>query len=423
MLTFFELIAALLTTTAVLAWLNIRVLGLPANIGLLTMGLGVSLLLLVIHQVFPAAASYEPLARTIAQIDFYDAFMHGMLALLLFAGALHVDLDRLRERALAVGVLATLGVSISATLVATGLWLAAGMLETNLSFAWAFVFGALIAPTDPVAVLTTLKTVTLPKGLQTDLSAEALLNDGIGVVLFAIALQLALEPSDSISAASVLQDFAVQAGGGALLGLLTGFVAYRAMQAIDEYAVEVTISIALVLGTYAVADRLGLSGPIAVVVAGVLIGNRGVAFAMSDTTKGYVLSFWTLVDEILNAVLFLLIGLEVVVLRFDGSFIGIALIAVPLVLLARFASVAVPVAALKPWMGFVPGTIPVLVWGGIRGGIPVALALALPEGPERPLLLTATYAVVLFSVIAQGLTFGRVVEHFVEVEDPAVSKN
>ncbi|WP_188579694.1 sodium:proton antiporter (plasmid) [Tistrella bauzanensis] len=403
----FELMASLLTITAGFAWINHRLIGLPENIGLLLMGLGASLILIAIELLFPATTIYRSVSAMIGQIDFYEAVMHGMLAFLLFAGALHVDLDRLRWRAPAIGVLATVGVLISMAIVATGLWGAGQVLSLPLAFSWCLVFGALIAPTDPVAVLTTLKMVDVPQSLETDMSGEALFNDGVGVVLFTIAVQLAAGGGD-MGLIEGLDLLVVEAGGGALLGVATGYVAFVAMQTIDDYPIEVMISLALVTGTYAVADRLGMSGPISVVVAGLLIGNHGAAHAMSDTTKRYVFGFWTLIDEILNAVLFLFIGLEVLVLNFDPDFGWIALIAVPLVLAARAVAVAAPVAVLDRWQPFARGAVPVLIWGGVRGGISVALALSLPDSPARPLILAATYAVVLFTVVVQGLTVARV---------------
>ena len=414
MLSFFELIAALLTITAVFAYLNHQLLRLPANIGLLVMGLCASLLLLGIEFLFPAVPIYDALAKAIRQIDFYDAVMNGMLAFLLFAGALHVDLGRLRSRALGVSILATFGVVASMLIAGTGLWFAASQLDLPLNFAWALVFGALIAPTDPVAVLSTLKAINVPHELETDMAGEALFNDGIGVVLFTIALAAAMGVEEGSTVSGAAELLVVEAFGGGFLGLVTGYAAYRALHSIDDYSIEVLISLALVTGTYALATKLHMSGPIAVVVAGVLIGNRGRAYAMSDITQQYMFGFWVLIDDILNAVLFMLIGLEVLVLHFDPSFFWIALIAIPLVVMARFVSVSGPVFFLRRWQSFAHGTIPVLTWGAVRGGISVALALSLPETPARELILDATYGVVLFSVVVQGLSLGAIVRKTVQ---------
>lgn len=410
MLSLFDLLAALVTLTAAFAWLNFRFLKLPANAGLLLMGLAASCVLVATEVLFPTAGILDDLRSIVHQVDFYEAVMHGMLAFLLFAGALHVDMDQLRERAPVVGVLATIGVIISAGLIAAGLWAGASLLGTPITFAWALVFGILIAPTDPVTVLATLKSVDVPETLRTDLSGEALFNDGIAVVLFTVALGIASRPGDGVDAFQVLRHLVVEAGGGAVLGSLTGFLAYRALRSINDYSTEVLITLALVMGTYTLAGLLHVSGPISVVVAGVIIGNRGADYAMSDLTKRYVFGFWTLVDDGLNAILFLLIGLEVLVLNFEPRFGWIALIAIPLVVSARLVAVSSAISLLRRWKRFATGTIPILTWGGVRGGISVALALVLPASSERSLILTITYAVVLFTIIVQSLSLGWLIK-------------
>jgi monovalent cation:H+ antiporter, CPA1 family len=405
----FDLIAVLLVLTAVFGWLNHVVIRLPHTIGLLVMALGASLVLIGIEVALPDVALYESLTAMLRQIDFRETVLNGMLAFLLFAGALHVDLGILRERAWTVGLIATLGVVISTAVVGVGLWWLSGILGVTIPLPWALVFGALISPTDPVAVLSTLKTIAVPKALEVDMAGESLFNDGVGVVVFTVLLALASGSGDEAGILRVAELFFVEALGGAVLGFVTGYLAYRAMRRIDDYPMETLISLALVAGTYALAARLHMSGPIAVVVAGILVGNRGPVDAMSDLTQRYVFGFWTLVDEILNSVLFLLIGLEVLVLRFDPSFAGLAAASIPLVLLARFLAVAGPVLLLQGRQEFVRGTIPVLTWGGLRGGISIALALSLPEVAEKPPLLAATYAVVVFTIVVQGLSLRAVV--------------
>ncbi len=417
MLSLFDLLAGLLTLTAAFAWFNHKFIRLPANIGLLVMALAASLLLLGIEFAFPATPIYGTITEALGQIDFYDAVMNGMLAFLLFAGAVHVDLSELRSRAAGVGVLATIGVAISTGLIASGFWGIAQVLALPVSFAWALVFGALVAPTDPVAVMSTLKSVKVPKSLETDMTGEALFNDGIAVVVFAIFLEAAVGAQEHFGVTEVGRLLLVEAGGGAVVGLVGGLIAYRAMHAIDDYSVEVLISLALVTGTYALAGALHMSGPIAVVVAGVLIGNHGAKHAMSDLTQRYLFGFWTLTDDILNALLFLLIGLEVLIVHFEPHFAWIALAAVPLAVASRFLAVAVPVTLLRRWQGFARGTIPVLTWGGVRGGISIALALSLPESEARPLILAATYAIVLFTIIVQGLSLGWVVRRTAQSEN------
>jgi CPA1 family monovalent cation:H+ antiporter len=405
----FDLIAVLLVLTAVFGWLNHVVIRLPHTIGLLVMALGASLVLIGIEVALPDVALYESLTAMLRRIDFRETFLNGMLAFLLFAGALHVDLAILRERAWTVGLIATLGVVISTAVVGIGLWWLSGILGVTIPLPWALVFGALISPTDPVAVLSTLKTIEVPKALEVDMAGESLFNDGVGVVVFTVLLALASGSGGEGGVLHVAELFFVEALGGAVLGWGTGYLAYRAMRRIDDYPMETLISLALVAGTYALAAKLHMSGPIAVVVAGILVGNRGPVDAMSDLTQQYVFGFWTLVDEILNSVLFLLIGLEVLVLRFDPSFAGLAAVSIPLVLLGRFLAVTIPVLVLQARQEFVRGTIPVLTWGGLRGGISIALALSLPEVAEKPPLLAATYAVVVFTIVVQGLSLRAVV--------------
>ena len=417
MLSLFEIAALLLAISAFFGWVNNVVLRLPHTIGLLVMALVTSLVLLLAERIFPSFGITDTLQAAIGQIDFYSTVMEGMLAFLLFAGALHVDFEFLRDRKWAIGLLATLGVVISTFLVATGFWFLASLFGFNLPFAWALVFGALISPTDPVAVLSLLKSVNVPHSLEAKIAGESLFNDGVGVVIFTILLAIAVGGSadqDPVDALHIAELFFLEAGGGALLGLLTGWIAYRAMATMDNYTLEILITLGVVAGTYALAQRLHLSGPIAVVLTGLLIGNRGARVGMSEITRQHLFQFWELIDELLNSVLFLLIGLEVLVLAFDPSFGWIAASAVPLVLASRLIAVATPLSVLSRVTELSTGAIPVLTWGGLRGGISVALALSLPDNEFKPLILAATYAVVLFSIIVQGLTVKRVVNRFVD---------
>ena len=414
-LSLFDVIAVLLSLSAAFGWINHRFIKLPQTIGLLVMSLAASLVLIGFELAFPHLGLYDDAVSVILQVDFEETVLNGLLAFLLFAGALHVDFSAMRSRLGPIALMATFGVVISIVLVATGFWLLAQLFGIDMPFAWALVFGALISPTDPVAVLSTLKQVAVPKSLQIIMTGESLFNDGVGVVLFTVLLAAAVGVSgEGLDFVHIGELFLFDAVGGGVLGLVAGYIAYRAMRAIDDYPVEVLISLALVTGTYALATRLHMSGPIAVVVAGILIGNRGPIDALSDETQRFLFGFWTLVDEILNSVLFLLIGLEVLVLRFDWSFISLALAAIPLALLARFVSVGVPVLALKRVTDFTPGTIRILTWGGLRGGISVALALALPESEIKTVILAATYAVVLFTIIVQGLTLAPLVKRIVD---------
>jgi CPA1 family monovalent cation:H+ antiporter len=408
-LSIFDLAALLLTLSALFGWLNRRFVRLPHSIGLLIFGLLASLLLVLLDLVFPGQHLYEDLAQALQQIDFTQVVMNGMLAFLLFAGALNLNLEAMRERAWPIALLALVATLISTAVVGAGLWGAAQVIGRPLPLSWALVFGALISPTDPVAVLSTLRNVQVPKALEIEMQGEALFNDGVGVVLFTILLGYAAGTGGGEHGADEIVRLLVQeALGGLLLGVITGYIAYRAMRAIDDFPVEVLITLALVAGTYAVAQKLGTSGPLAVVAAGLLVGDRAPRDAMSERTQGYVSALWTLVDEVLNSVLFLLIGLEVLVLRFEVPALILAAVAVPIVLLARAVAVAMPLLLVRWTDLFSARNLPFLTWAGVRGGISVALALSLPEGPNKPTILAATYAVVLFTIIVQGSTLGLV---------------
>ncbi|MGO7613654.1 cation:proton antiporter [Rhizobium ruizarguesonis] len=415
----FDLISLLLALTAAFAWVNHRYFRLPPSIGILVMGLAASALLVLLELSIPNVSIYADVAALVRQVDFQTTVMNGLLAFLLFAGSLHVDFSALRSRVAVVGAMATIGVLLSTVFVGIAMWALAALLGLELPFLWALVFGALISPTDPVAVLSTLKAIKVPQALETDMAGESLFNDGVGVVVFTALLALASGGAD-VGAAKVAELFGVEALGGAVVGLTSGYAAYRAMRAIDDYPVEVLISIALATGCYSLASALHMSGPIAVVVAGILVGNRGPKDALSDVTQRYLFGFWTLVDQILNSVLFLLIGLEVLVLRYDTSILPLALAAIPVALAARFASTIIPVTLLRRHYDFVRGTVIVLVWGGLRGGISIALALSLPETPFKAALLAATYAVVIFTIVVQGLTLGKVASRSLRPSGPSL---
>ena len=410
----FDLVALLFGLAALFGYINHRVLHLPHTIGLVLIALVVSFTMLAIDAAAPGLGLGARVRAVLERIDFAAALMNGLLSLLLFAGALHVDLAALAARRWAIGLLATAGVLISTALIGGGLWLVAGALGVALPFAYSLVFGALISPTDPVAVLGILKRVRVPPSLEAKIAGESLFNDGVGVVVFTILVALAAGAGDSeTSAGAAVGLFLLEALGGALFGLAMGYVAFVAMRSLDEHNIEVTITLALATVTYSLAHWLGVSGPIAVVVAGLLIGNHGTRLAMSATTREHVRTFWSLIDELLNSLLFILIGFEVVAVSVSPRLLAATAIAVPLVLAARLISVALPIGALGRWRGFTPGAIPALTWGGLRGGISVALALSLPPSPEREIILTVCYGVVIFSIVVQGLTLEGLVRRVV----------
>ncbi|MBL4732389.1 MAG: sodium:proton antiporter [Rhizobiaceae bacterium] len=413
MLSLFEIASLLLAISAAFGWINHVYLRLPHTIGLLVMAIGSSVLLLVATYFFPTLGIIEVVQRAIGQIDFYSTVMEGMLAFLLFAGALHVDYDFLKDQKWPIAIMATFGVVISTLVIGTGFWYLAQIFGVGLPYVWALVFGALISPTDPVAVLSLLKSINIPHSLEAKIAGESLFNDGVGVVIFTIVVSIAVS-GGSIDFVHVGELFFVEAGGGALLGLITGWIAYRAMAAIDEYTLEILITLGVVAATYALALRLHISGPIAVVITGLLVGNRGARIGMSETTRQHLFAFWELIDEILNSVLFLLIGLEVLIISFDPSFGWLVIWTIPLVLCSRLIAVSLPIFALSIWLKFTKGAIPVLTWGGLRGGISVALALSLPNNEFKPMILMATYGVVLFSIVVQGLSVRWVIRKTVD---------
>lgn len=412
----FEIGAFLVGLSAFFGYINHRFMHLPHTVGLVVMALAASLTLILIEFLSPRTQLLETVTSVLEQIDFHETVMHGMLSFLLFAGAMHVDFSVFRSRLLAIGLMATLGILISTFIIGWAMWLLLNFFGTDIPFSWALVFGALISPTDPVAVLGLFKTVKVPESLEAKMAGESLLNDGVGVVVFTIVVAIAVggdAHGGGIGFWSVLELFVYEAVGGAVLGLVAGYACYRAMRQINEHNLEVLITLAMVMVTYAVAIRLHLSGPISMVVAGLLIGNRGMTYAVSDNTRDYVEKFWSLLDEILNSVLFLLIGLEVLVIAQRVDHVAVALLAIPVTLAARWISVSVPILILARWRSFTTGAIPILTWGGLRGGIAVALALSLPVNEYKPTILTITYAVVLFSIIVQGLTIKPLVERLV----------
>ncbi|WP_315922811.1 sodium:proton antiporter [Mesorhizobium sp. SP-1A] len=424
-MTIIEIAAMLVVLSAVLGWINHVFLGLPHAIGLLIMGLFGSLCLLTASFFIPGFTLTDDLNHLISSIDFFDTVMNGMLAFLLFAAALHVDVKSLKSQRMPILLMASFGVLVSTVVVGVGLWALSNIAGFAIPIWWALVFGALISPTDPVAVLSVLKTVKVPESLEAKIAGESLFNDGVGVVAFTVLLTVALATSGIMPTANhqlvdtsgamnyleVIKVFSVEVFGAIALGLAIGVAALWLIKKVDDAALETLITLAVVLGTYGLAVKLHFSGPIAVVIPGLIMGNWGANNAMSEETKSHLFPFWTMVDEVLNSVLFLLIGLEVLVLRFDQSHIVVSLLCIPLVLAARYISVATPVTFLRAaGQKFSNGAVRIMTWGGVRGGISVALALSLPENEYKSTILTVTYVVVVFSIIVQGLTIAPLVK-------------
>jgi CPA1 family monovalent cation:H+ antiporter len=404
-MTAFDLAAVFLALIGLTGWLNARFLHMPPAAAMVLGGLLGAGFLLIVGQSAPAPNAATALVHSIEALDFPRTVIGYMLAFLLFAGAMQVNLAELRKRLLAIATLATLGVAASTTIVGLGLWLVGHALGLPLPLPWALVFGALISPTDPIAVLAAVRQGSLSKGLEAVLQGEALFNDGVGIVVFSAALAIASSGADLHPGAAVLH-VAIEAIGGLALGWATAWITIRSMRAIDDYAVEVSLSLALAVGVYALASALHLSGPIAVVVAGLMVGDCAGRGMMSEVTQKHLKDFWTLIDENLNAMLFLLLGLELLVIPFDIRLGGLWIVAILLVVLTR-ALVVFPWGVYFRFRHQEQGASLLLTWGGLHGALSLAMALSVPAGEPRKVVLSTTFAVVIFSVLTQGLTFGR----------------
>jgi CPA1 family monovalent cation:H+ antiporter len=412
-----DVAALCLVVTALLAYVNHRFLRLPATIGVMAIALLISLGIVGLHALgidHGVKAYEESLLRA---IDFSDVLMQGMLSFLLFAGALHVDLGTLKSYRWQIAALAIVGTCLSTVLVGGILWWVLPWVGVPLPFIYCLLFGALISPTDPISVMGILKSIGAPKSLELVIAGESLFNDGVGVVIFSLLVGVAASgtiPSGHEAGMLLLQE----AGGGLAFGVALGWVTYWLLKSIDQYQVEVLLTLAAVMGGYALATHLHVSGPLAMVVVGLMVGNGARAEAMSDTTRRYIDMFWELLDEILNAVLFVLIGMEVLVIAFSPALLLGMAAAIVVTLLARLLTVGMPVGALAGLFRLPPRSWRVMTWGGLRGGISVALAFSLAPGPGRDTVLGLTYGVVVFSVLVQGLTVGKVAK---KVCDPLAS--
>ncbi|MFT7462050.1 MAG: CPA1 family monovalent cation:H+ antiporter [Pseudohongiellaceae bacterium] len=413
----FTFLSVVIATAALLAWFNHRFIGLPSSIGVMLVALLMCLGLEAADAL--GAQLTAPVAALLERFDLGHSLLDVMLAFLLFAGSLHVDLEDLKGQRWVIGILATAGVLVSTALVGVGLWLIAPLLGIELQLIHCMVFGSLIAPTDPIAVLGILKQANVPKSLETKITGESLFNDGIGVVVFSVLLGLSAAQGGEahgsghgpiLDVAGVATFFAQEVLGAVVLGLAGGWIVFFMLRSVDDYVVEVLLTLALCMGLYTAAIALHTSGPLTAVVAGLLMGNTGRRLGMSAKTRGHLDAFWELVDGILNVVLFVLLGMEVLLLTFDGAAAVVGLIAIPLTLVARFLAVGGTVFALKRRRTFTPHAIKIMTWGGLRGGISIALALSIGQAmpaAARNTLLLVTYVVVVFSIFVQGLSVGR----------------
>jgi len=405
-MTVFQGAGALLSLIAMFGVINYRFIKLPDTLGITAVGIVACLGLSALGFVHPELVVQA--RKLVAQIDFPDVVFHGLLGLLLFAGALHVDLSRMRQQTRAVILLATIGVLISTGAAGLGFYYIAQWLGHPISLLWCLVFGALISPTDPIAVLSVLKKAGAPASLETKIAGESLFNDGTAVVAFLTLVGLATGATE-FSATHVATSLAREVFGALVLGAVLGYGASLLLRGIDSYPVEILITLALATGGYALAELAHVSAPLSVVIMGLVIGNHGAATSMSEKTREHLFNFWGLLDELLNLVLFGLIGLEIIALSLQQHIVWLGLAAIPVVLLARAVSVAVPLLALQNFRRLNPHSATIMTWGGLRGGISIALALSLPAFPGREVVIGVAYVVVVFSLLIQATTLGYVV--------------
>jgi CPA1 family monovalent cation:H+ antiporter len=401
----YSIFTLLIVLTALFSYINFRFIKLPPTIGMMLISLVCSLLLLFTGKFFPAVV--EQPVSIIKSIDFQTLLMRAMLSFLLFAGAIHIDVGKLKQDIIPIASYAVFGVLISTAIIGVAMYLIFVLFHLPVPLIYCFLFGALISPTDPVSVLGILKDAKIPPSLEIKIAGESLFNDGVGVVVFISILEITITGTDNLSAWQIGISFLREAGGGLIWGIMLGYAGYWLLRSIDQYQVEVLITIALVMGGYLLAEHLHVSGPLAMVAAGIITGNKGRQEAMSDTTRDYVSKFWELLDDMLNALLFLLIGLEMLVFSFDQRTIWIGLLSILIVLFARLVSVFLPTLFLSFRKSFERNLIPILTWGGLRGGISVALALSLPASEYRSIFIPITYVIVVFSILVQGLTIGK----------------
>jgi CPA1 family monovalent cation:H+ antiporter len=405
--TAFQILAALLTVAATFAYINHRWIRQSPTIALMAMSLAASTVLILLDRL--GWVHVTPMAtRILEEIKLDDTLLHGMLGVLLFAGALHIDVSDLRDHKSAIAALAVGATLLSSIVVGAIAYVIVRWVGLEFSLGYCMLFGALISPTDPIAVLGILKRAGVPRSMEIQIAGESLFNDGVGVVVFLTVLGVIENPGHT-SVWTVAGLFARESLGGAAFGFATGYVIYRLLRSIDHYQTELLLTLALVLGGYAVAERLHISAPIAAVVSGLVIGNRGRSHGMSDTTRDHLDKFWSLIDDIMNAALFVLVGFELIRLTLTRNTVAASLCLIPGVLLARLASVSATMLVLGRVSQFAKGSLAILTWGGLRGGISVALALSTPPGPDHDLLVSMTYFVVIFSIFVQGLTLGPLV--------------
>jgi len=411
----YDIFTILIVLSALFGYVNYKFLKLPATIGIMVISLLTSFG--VVGVSYLDAGFLQTTIDAITKLDFPDILLRIMLSFMLFAGAIHIDIKVLDKEKIPVIIFSTFGMLLSTLIIGSLMFFLLMLFGLNINSIYCLLFGALISPTDPIAVLGTLKNANISKSLEMKISGESLFNDGVAVVIFITIYEVTKSGLDNLDISNIFTFFMHQAGGGILFGFILGYSGYLLMKSIDNYKVEVMITLAMVMGGYSLAHYLHVSGPLAMVVAGIIIGNRGKKYAMSETTREYLDKFWELIDEILNAILFILIGLEILIIKKDINFIEIGIISIVLVLLSRYLSLGISILLMKFKRTFPKNTIWVLTWGGLRGGISVALALSLNISMHRDLFVTVTYIIVLFSILVQGLTISKFVKRLKLTED------
>lgn len=408
---FYNTFSIITVLAALFGYINYRFLKFPNTIGVMIIALVISLIMIIAGVADPTLFAHT--RELIRSVDFYTLVMKVMLSFLLFAGSIHIHIHDIRKERNAILAFSTFGVLLSTFIVGGLMYVVCGWMQLQIDFIHCLLFGALISPTDPIAVIGILKEANIPKSLETKISGESLFNDGVAVVIFISIFEIIQAGTANLDASDIILLFLKEAAGGILLGVVLGYGTYLLLRSIDQYKVEVMLTLALVMGGTLLASMLHVSAPLAMVMAGLVVGNKGRETGMSQVTRDYIDKFWEMVDELLNAILFLLIGMEMLVMQFTISYLVLGCIAIIIVLMARWISVSGSVLLLRNKNVFERHAIPILTWGGLRGGISVALALSVPKGDYGDLILAITYIVVLFSIIVQGLTIGRFAKRLV----------
>ncbi|MGN6539292.1 MAG: cation:proton antiporter [Ginsengibacter sp.] len=416
----YNIITLIIVLTAIFGYINHRFIKLPRTIGIMLISLITSLAVVGIGIISPEF--FETTTQAISLIDFQTVLLKVLLSFLLFAAAIHVDSKKLQAELTPIITFASISVIISTFIIGGLLYFTTVLFGLSVNFLYCLLFGALISPTDPIAVVGILRKAKIPESLETKISGESLLNDGVGVVLFITFYQIAQIGVENISVWKIIWLFVREAGGGLLFGWFLGYIGYLALRSIDNYVVEVMVTLAIVMGGYSLTEIIHVSGPLSMVVAGIITGNKSMDVVASDVTRDYIGKFWELIDEVMNAILFLLIGFEMLIIPFNLTLLFLGCITIVIVLFARLVSVSLPIRFLKYKNSFSKNTIPILTWGALRGGISVALALAVPKYMYGDMFVSITYIVVLFSIIIQGLSIGKFAKKLEETDENSLSE-